>query len=108
MFFPDTAIIKCPNCNLKSKKCELVSTTTANIMIKDKKGKNKGRFFSPHTVLSDLFQAIPSAPGFNMDKNMDNLSANIMEETLLNVSLLSFQVIMNDKIVKSIDLDGTC
>ena len=36
-----------------------------------------------------------------------NLSANIMEETLLNVSFLSFQVIMDDKIVKSIDLGDT-
>ena len=102
----DTAIIKCPNCNLKIKKCELVSSTTANIMIKDEKGENMGRFFCPHAILSDLFQAIASAPGFNMDKNIGNLSANIMEETLLNVCL-SFQVIMDDKIVKSIELGGT-
>ena len=60
-----------------------------------------------HAVLSDLFQAIASAPGFNIDKNIDNLSANIMEETLLNVSFLSFQVIMDDKIVKYIDLGDT-
>ena len=72
-------------------------------MIKDEKGENMGKFF----CLSDLFQAIASAPGFNIDKNIDNLSANIMEETLLNVSSLSFQVIMDDKIVKSIDLGGT-
>ena len=104
---PDTALVKCPNCNLKIKKCELISTTTANIMIKDEKGENMGRFFCPHAVLRNLFQAIASAPGFNMDKNIDTLSANIMEETLLNVSLLSFQVIMEDKIVKSIDLGDT-
>lgn len=100
---PDTAIIKCPNFNLKIKKCELVSSTTANIVIKDEKGESMGRFFCPHAILSDLFQAIASAQGFNMDKNIDNLSANIREETLLNVSL-SFQVIMDDKIVKSIEL----
>ena len=68
-----------------------------------------GRFLYPHAVLSDLFQAITiaSAPGFNIDKNIDNLSANIMEETLVNVSFLSFQVIMDDKIVKSVHLGGT-
>ena len=103
----DTAIIKCPNCNLKIKKCELVSTTTANIMIKDEKGENMGRFFCPHAVLRNLFQAIASAPGFSIDKNIDTLSANIMEETLLNVSFLAFQVIMDDKVVRSIDLGGT-
>ena len=109
MFFPDTAIIKCPNCNLQSKKSELVSTATANIMIKDEKGENMGRFFCPHAVVSELFQTITiaSAPGFNIDKNIDTLSANIMEETLLNVSFLCFQVIMDNKIVKSIDLGGT-
>ena len=66
-----------------------------------------GRFFCPHAVLRNLFQAIASAPGFNIDKNIDALTANIMEETLLNISNLSFQVIMDDKIVKSIDLAGT-
>ena len=44
---------------------------------------------------------------FSIDKNIDTLSANIMEETLLNVSFLAFQVIMDDKVVRSIDLGGT-
>ena len=75
--------------------------------MKGEKGENMGRFFCPHAVLSDLFQAIASAPGFNIDKSIDNLSANIIEETLLNVSFLSFPVIMDDKILKSIGLGGT-
>ena len=77
-------------------------------MIKDEKGENMGRFFCPHAVPSDLFQAIAGAPGrFNIDKNIENLSANIMEETLLNVDNLTFQVITNGKIVKSLELGGT-
>ena len=103
---PELNIIKCPNCNLKIKKCELVSSTTANIVIKDESGENMGRFFCTHAVLSELFQTIASAPGYNIDKNIDHLSANIMEETVLNVSNLCFQVIMDDKIVKSIELGG--
>ena len=75
-------------------------------MIKDEKGENMGRFFCPHAVLRNLFQTIATAPGFNIDKNIETLSANITEETLLNVSFMSFQVIMEDKIVKSIDLGG--
>ena len=73
----------------------------------DEKGENMGRFFCRHAVQSDLFQAIASAPGFNVHKSIANLSANIMEETLLNVSFLSFQFIMEDKIVTSIDLADT-
>ena len=99
---PDTAIIKCSNCNLKIKKVELVSTTTANIMIKEERCENMGRFFCPHAVLRNLFQTIATAPGFNIGKNIHTLSANIMEEILLNVRFLSFQVIMEDKIVKLI------
>ena len=41
--------------NLLLQSALLVSTTTANIMIKD---DNMGRFLSSHAVLSDLFQAI--------------------------------------------------
>ena len=65
-----------------------------------------GRFFCTHAVLYELFQTIASAPGYNIDKNIDHLSANIMKETVLNVSNLCFQVIMDDKIVKSIELGG--
>ena len=62
----------------------MVSTTAVNIMIKDAKDDNMGIFLCPHAVLSDLFQAIASSLGFNMDENIDNLSANVMQETLLN------------------------
>ena len=75
--------------------------------MKDEKGENMKRFLCRHAVLSDLFQAFASAPGFNIEKNIDNLSVNIMEETLLNVNNLLFRVIMDDKIVKSIELGGT-
>ena len=104
---PDTHIIRCPNCNLKIKKCELVYSTKANITIKDEKGENIGRFFCPYAVLSDLFQAIASIPKFNIEKNTENLILNIMGETVLDVSHLSCQVTMDDKIVKSIELGGT-
>ena len=45
-----------------------------------------------------------TAPGFHIDKNIDYLSADIMEETLLNIDHLSFEVLMDNKIVKFIDL----
>ena len=48
---PELNIIKCPNCNWKIKKCELVSSTTANIVKKDESGENMGRFFCTHAVL---------------------------------------------------------
>ena len=34
---------------------------------------------------------IAHAPGLNIDKNIDNLSAGIMEETLLNIDHISFE-----------------
>ena len=56
-------------------------------MIKDAKDDNMGRFFCPHAVLSDLFQAIANSLGFNMDKNIDNLSANIMTVSYTHLTL---------------------
>ena len=43
---------------------------------------------------STLHAIIARALGFNIDKNIDNLSAGIMEETLLNVDHLSFEVLI--------------
>ena len=101
---PDKGFVKCPKCNLTIKKGELLSNTTGVMMIKDEDGQNMGRFFCQHAVLSSLFETIANAPGFSIDKNIDNLSSNTMELTLLNASKLLFQVITNEKIVKSITI----
>ena len=78
---PELNIIKCPNCNLKIKKCELVSSTRVlrqTSWYKTKVEKKMGRFFCTHAVLSELFQTIASAPGYNIDKHIDHLSATCL------------------------------
>ena len=54
--------------------------------------------------LAVYLKQLQIAPGFSIDKNIDNLSSNTMELTLLNASKLLFQVITNEKIVKSITI----
>lgn len=46
---------KCPSCNLKIKKYELLPWTTANIMIKYQNSENMGRFFCTHSVTNTYF-----------------------------------------------------
>ena len=43
---------------------------------------------------STLHAIIARAPGLNIDKNIENLSADIMEETLPNIDHLCFEVLI--------------
>jgi len=101
---PETATVKCPSCTLKIKKSESVSTATANIMIKDENGEIMGRFFCPYSAIKTLFEEIAKAPGFNIEKNIEKLSGDTMENTLLNIARLSFNILEEENIVKAIEL----
>lgn len=54
--------------------------------------------------MQELFKTISSANGYNIDKNVSNLSANLMEDTLLNVNKMTFHVLDEQKLIKCIDL----
>lgn len=104
---PETAAVKCPSCKLKIKKSELVSTATANIMIKHENGEIMGRFFCPHSAIKALFEEIAKAPGFNIEKDIEKLSGDTMENTLLNIAGLSFNILKEENIVKATALPNT-
>lgn len=82
----------------------MACSTTANIVIKAENGENVGRYYCPHTAMQELFKTISSANGYNIDKNVSNLSANLMEDTLLNVNKMTFHVLDEQKLIKCIDL----
>ena len=92
------------NCNLKTKKSDMNCSTTANLIIKAEDGKNVGRYYCPHTITQDFFVKLSNTNGYNIDKDVSKLSADIMEETLLNIPRMTFQVFEEDKIIQSIDI----
>lgn len=51
-----------------------------------------------------VFTKLASPSGYTIDKDVSNLSAEIMEETLLNAQQLRFDFLTDEKIMKSIQL----
>lgn len=54
--------------------------------------------------MQDIFQKISSADGYTIDKDVSKLSADVMEDTLLNVPKLAFDVLCEEKVIKAIEL----
>ena len=54
--------------------------------------------------MQDIFHKISSADGYTIDKDVSKLSADVMEDTLLNVPKLTFDVLSEEKVVKGIEL----
>lgn len=89
----EKSALKCLNCNLKMRKSDMICSRTENVIIKNKDGENVGRYYCPHSVMQDLFQKISSADGYTVDKDVLKLSADVMEDTLLDVPMLTFDVL---------------
>lgn len=85
-------------------KSDMICSSTANVIIKNEHGENAGRYYCPHSALQDLFQKISSADGYATDKDVSKLSADFMKDTLLNVTKLTFDVLSEEKVIKSIEL----
>ena len=96
----EKSALKCVNCNLKS---DMICSSTANLIIKNENGENAGRYYCPHSAMQDIFHKISSADGYTIDKDVSKLSA-VMEDTLLNVPKLTFDVLSEEKVVKGIEL----
>ena len=74
------------------------------MIIKNDDGENAGRYYCPYSAMQDLFQKISSADVYTIDKNVSKLSADVMEDSLLNVLKLTFDVLSEEKVMKSIEL----
>ena len=66
--------------------------------------ENAECYYCPHSALQDLFQKISSADGYAIDKDVSKMSADVMKDTLLNVPKLTFDVLSEEKVIKSIEL----
>lgn len=100
----EKSALKCPNCNLKMRKTDMICSSTANIIIRNENGENAGRYYCPHSAMQYIFQKISSADGYTIDKDVSKLSADVMEDTLLNVPKLAFDVLCEEKVIKAIEL----
>ena len=100
----EKSALKCVNCNLKMRKSDMICNSTANLIIKNENGENAGRYNCPHSAMQDIFHKISSADGYTIDKDVSKLSADVMEDTLLNVPKLTFDVLSEEKVIKGIEL----
>ena len=100
----EKSALRCVNCNLKMQKSDMICSSTANLIIKNENGENAGRYYCPHSAMQDIFHKISSVDGYTIDKDVSKLSADVMEDTLLNVPKLTFDVLSEEKVVKGIEL----
>ena len=100
----EKSALRCVNCNLKMRKSDMICSSTANLIIKNENGENAGRYNCPHSAMQDIFHKISSADGYTIDKDVSKLSADVMEDTLLNVPKLTFNVLSEEKVIKGIEL----
>ena len=83
----------------------MICSSTANVIIKNEDGENGARYYCPHSAMQDLFQKISSADGYTIDKDVSKLSADVMEDTLVNVPKVTFDVLSEEKVIKSINIE---
>ena len=96
--------LKFLNCNRKMQKSDMICSSTTNVIIKNENGENAGCYYCPHSVMQDIFQKISSVDSYTIDKDVSKLSADVMEDTLLNVPKLRFDVLCEEKVIKAIEL----
>ena len=101
---PGQFVLKCSKCALAIKKVDMAANTTSNIVIKDDDGNNIGRFYCPNAVMQSFFSKLSEMQLFSIEKaDLAELSIEMMEETMLNLKKVKFEVVAKDKIIKQIE-----
>ena len=101
---PGQFVLKCSKCVLAIKKVDMAANTTSNIVIKDDDGNNIGRFYCPNAVMQSFFSKLSEMQLFSIEKaDLAELSVEMMEETMLNLKKVKFEVVAKDKIIKQIE-----
>ena len=82
----------------------MAASTTSNIVIKDDDGNNIGRFYCPNSVMQSFLSKLSEMQLFSIEKaDLVELSVEMMEETMLNLKKVKFEVVTKDKIIKQIE-----
>ncbi len=97
--------IRCLSCKLSMLKEDLEMYVTAHIIIVDENRENLGRFYCSRECLSDMFSSIASSEGYNIEEtDTSKLSKKMIIKTLLLIKKISFEVVKEDKIIKSMSV----
>ncbi len=98
-------LIRCLSCKLSMLKEDLEMYVTAHIIIVDENRENLGRFYCSRECLSDMFSSIASSEGYNIEEtDTSKLSKKMIIKTLLLIKKISFEVVKEDKIIKSMSV----
>lgn len=97
-------VVKCPSCNLSTLKRNMTTHVTANVIIEDDNGETE-RFHCSMAVLKSTFSSLCDTDGYNIKVNdLNNLSEDIIAETLLLIENIGFLVNKEEKTVESIEI----
>lgn len=101
---PGKTVFKCSKCELAIRKADMPSSTTSSVVIEDDAGNNIGRFYCPDNAMRSFFTKLAEMQVYSIEKaDITELSVEMMEETLLNLQKLKFEIYMTDKVIKGIE-----
>ena len=102
---PGQFVLKCSKCALAIKKVDMAASTTSNIVIKDDDGNNIGRFYCPNAVMQSFFSKLSEMQLFSIERaDLAELSLEMMEETMLNLKKVKFEVVTKDKLLNTLNM----
>ena len=102
---PGQFVLKCSKCALAIKKVDMAARTTSNIVIKDDDGNNIGRFYCPNDVMQSFFSTLSEMQLLRIEKaHLAELSVEMMEETMLNLKKVKFEVVTKDKLLNKLNM----
>jgi hypothetical protein len=92
--------IECRTCKVTTMTEDLKKSVSANIVIVDESGENKGRFHCSGQVLNAMLTSVKATQDYNIE-NTDtlHLPRKMIVETLLQVKKVVFKLAMDDKLV---------
>lgn len=92
--------VDCTSCKTTFIKEDLKQKVSANLVVVDDNGENKGRFHCSGTVLEGMFQSIKETKNYNIeDTDVTQLSRKMIIETLLLVKKVLFELAMDEMLI---------
>ena len=97
--------VECVSCKTNMLKEFVKPTVSANLAIINENGENIGRFHCSGAVLNKMFGSVKGTQNDNIEEtDTSKLSRKLIIETLLLVKKVSFELIMEENVIASMQV----